>query len=476
MRGLGLARATVIPMGASLVCGLQSYLDVMKASRFGWWLLLGMIGFGAGCAAKDEGTKEDPKEDEFAVLPVDQLSSVLPAIEDSEGHPDICVGMIGFTAPEAKSRFDQLTMQLTAAMNQWNALLDGNPLWRFHGTIAPNYLMQTTECTQTLYTGFSVNLWKDVTRFKADYCTRNFVPDSRCASAAYTNRRIFYLGPWNRTREVEALDWFTPLHEYGHLLGLGDTYQTPGLSEWQGQQPASVMNGLSFSLTDDDRLGLWATLRQVKTGVRGCEGTNQAQFDVNGYGMILCNEKSMPVDTHGDRGNDQQIFAPPSGPIPDSTLRETQDYVVASQQLNCRAGAGTEHAVITKLNQGTALRSAGRFAYSTEGRPWLLVTVNGTTCYASASLSYITPQGPIPMSTINEIDDYAVSTQRLNCREGAGTEFGVVQELPLGTKMRIEGAERVRYSFDGSPWIHVRANGKGCFTSANFKFLVPQIL
>ncbi|MFO0742156.1 MAG: SH3 domain-containing protein [Labilithrix sp.] len=448
----------------------------MNTSRLGWLLVAGVIGFGAGCATKDDASRgEDPKEDEFAVLPVDQLSSVLPAIEDSEGRPDICVGMIGFTPSEAKTKLEELELQLTDAMNQWNALLAGNPLWHFKGRIAPNYMMQSTECTQTIYTGFSVNLWKDVARFRSDYCAKNFVPDSRCASAAYTNRRIFYLGPWNRTREVEALDWFTPLHEYGHLLGLGDTYQTAGLNEWKGQQPPSVMNGESMSLTDDDRLGLWATLRQVKTGVRGCEGTKEAQYTINGYGSILCNAKSEPIVTHGDRGNDQQIFAPPTGPIPESTLRETQDYTVASLQLNCRAGAGTEHAVITKLNQGTALRSAGRIGYSTEGRPWLLVSVNGTTCYASASLSFITPQGPIPMSTINEISDYAVSTQRLNCREGAGTEYGVVQELPLGTKMTIEGSERVRYSIDGNPWIHVRANGLSCFSSANFKFLVPQI-
>lgn len=446
----------------------------MNTLRFGWLLALGMIGFGAGCSAQDDNASEQPKEDEFAVLPVDQLSSVLPAIEDSEGQPDICVAMIGFSGAEATQKFELLKTQLTDAMNQWNALLAGNPLWHLKRQIAPNYMMQTTECTQVLYTGFSVNLWKDVGRFKSEYCGKNSVPDSRCASAARMRTRTFYLGPWNRTREVEALDWFTPLHEYGHLLGLGDTYQTSGINEWKGEQPPSVMNGESYSLTDDDRLGLWATLRQVKTGVRGCEGTAEAQYTVNGFGSILCNAKSTPVSTHGTFP-EQGVFEPPSGPIPESTLRETADYTVAALQLNCRAGAGTENAVITKLNQGTPLRGLGRVAYSTEGRPWLLVSVNGTQCYASASLSFITPQGPIPMSTIGQIDNYAVSTLRLNCRAGAGTEFGVVQELPLGSKMIIESRERVRYSADGNPWIHVRANGLDCFSSANFKFLVPQV-
>jgi uncharacterized protein YraI len=448
----------------------------MNTSRFGWLLVAGVIGFGAGCASKDDDRKaEDPVENDFSVLPVDQLSSVLPAIEDSEGQPDICVGMIGFSPDEAKSRFDTLTTQLTDAMNQWNALLDGNPLWTFHGKIAPNYMMQTRECTQTIFTGFSVNLWKDVARFKGEYCTKNFVPDSLCASAAYTNRRIFYLGPWNRTREVEALDGFTPLHEYGHLLGLGDTYKIPDVNDFPGEQPDSVMNGLSYTLTDDDRLGLWATLRQVKTGVRGCEGTAQAKWSVNGHGALLCNAKSEPVVVHPDRGADQTIFAPPSGPIPESTLRSTMDYTVAAIQLNCRAGAGTENPVITKLNQNTPMRSTGRIAYSTEGRPWILVNANGVQCYASASYSFIMPQGPISMATVNVIEDYAVSTLRLNCRAGAGTEFGVVQELPLGTRMTIDRSERVRFSTDGNPWIHVRANGQTCFSSANFKFLVPLI-
>ena len=152
----------------------------------------------------------------------------------------------------------------------------------------------------------------------------------------------------------------------GHLLGLGDTYQTSGINEWKGEQPPSVMNGESYSLTDDDRLGLWATLRQVKTGVRGCEGTAEAQYTVNGFGSILCNAKSTPVSTHGTFP-EQGVSEPPSGPIPESTLRETADYTVAALQLNCRAGAGTENPVITKLNQGTPLRGLGRIAYSTDG-------------------------------------------------------------------------------------------------------------
>jgi hypothetical protein len=41
--------------------------------------------------------------------------------------------------------------------------------------------------------------------------------------------------------------------------------------------------------------------------------------------------------------------------------------------------------------------------------------------------------------------------------------------------MSIDGSERVRYSTDGNPWIHVRANGQTCFSSANFKFVVPLI-
>jgi uncharacterized protein YraI len=460
---------------AALVCGLQSYIRTMQTTRFAWLLALGVIGSGVvGCAA-DPAPDAQPKVDDFAVLPVNTLSSVLPAIEDSEGQPDVCVGMIGFTPAETAQRYELLKQQVTEAMNQWNGLLAGNPLWHFRGRIAPNYMMQTTECTQTIYTGFSVNLWKDVARFRSEFCTKNRIVDSRCVSSAYSNRRIFYLGPWNRTREVEPLDWSLPMHEYGHLLGLGDTYETDGFNEWEGEQPASVMNGLSYTLTDDDRLGLWAVLRQVKTGVRGCEGTKEAQYTINGYGSILCNAKSTPVNTHGTQDGDTTVFAPPTGPIPESTLRETADYTVAAIQLNCRAGAGTEHGVITKLTQNTPLRGLGRIGYSTEGKPWLLVSANGTQCYASASLSFITPQGPIPMSTIREINDYAVSTQRLNCRAGAGTEYGVVQELPLGTKMTIESAERVRYSSDGNPWIQVRANGRSCFSSANFKFIVPQL-
>ena len=52
------------------------------------------------------------------------------------------------------------------------------------------------------------------------------------------------------------------------------------------------------------------------------------------------------------------------------------------------------------------------------------MNVEGRSCYASGNLSFITPIGPIPLSTLRESNNYAVSTQLLNCRSGPGTEAG----------------------------------------------------
>ncbi|MBX3229189.1 MAG: SH3 domain-containing protein [Labilithrix sp.] len=440
------------------------------------WVVLGsLLALAAGCAAEPEGAGEEVKEEDFAVLPVDSTSSILSAIEVSEGMPDVCVGMIGYSEAERPAAYARLTAAITSAANQWNALLVGNPMWRLKARISPNYMLQTTECTQMMYTGFNVNIWKDVERFKNEYCAKSNMADG-CSAAASWRRRTFSLGPWNRYREVDPLDSFTVLHEYGHLLGLGDTYRILGKNDWRGEQPPSVMNGESATLTEDDKLGLAATLRAVKTGVRSCDGiAKPAQLTSNVFGSILCNPKADPIYTHPGREDEPAIAEPPTGPIPETTLREVFDYEVAAIQLNCRAGAGTEHAVVQKLLQGAAIRSTGRIGYSTEGRPWIQVKANGATCYASASLQFIMPQGPIPYSTIDEIDDYAISTLRLNCRSGPGTEYPVLTEMPMGTRVTIE-PDRVRYSTEGNPWIHIRANSRVCYASANFKFLVPQVL
>src|SRR5262249_42871398 len=154
---------------------------------------------------------------------------------------------------------------VTDASNKWNALLADNTLWTQKGKIAPKYKVQNGRCPAAGPNGFNIDVWATTPQFKSDFCrTQN----PTCCSAAIPAQRTFFLGPWNRDTPVDLYDPFTALHEYGHLLGLGDTYRTPGVNEWVGQQPASVMNGLTHTLAADDKLGLWAVVRALKTGKR----------------------------------------------------------------------------------------------------------------------------------------------------------------------------------------------------------------
>src|SRR6185369_4248611 len=101
--------------------------------------------------------------------------------------------------------------------------------------------------------------------FQRDYCSR---PGYTCSPGAIAPLRTLYLGPWNRDESVNPYEPIITLHEYGHLLGLGDTYKIRGKNSWVGEQPPSVMNTESETLTEDDKLGLWAVVRALKTGRR----------------------------------------------------------------------------------------------------------------------------------------------------------------------------------------------------------------
>ena len=142
------------------------------------WLVAGgrVIGFGAGCATKDDASRGGTQGGRVR-RPPRRPAVVRAARHRGQRGPARHLRRHDRLHPsEAKTKLEELELQLTDAMNQWNALLAGNPLWHFKGRIAPNYMMQSTECTQTIYTGFSVNLWKDVARFRPTTARRTSSP------------------------------------------------------------------------------------------------------------------------------------------------------------------------------------------------------------------------------------------------------------------------------------------------------------
>lgn len=293
------------------------------------WLGLTFL-LAMGCQAAEPAPAS--KDDDFAVLPASATLSVLPAIENTNGKPAVCIGLIGFEEAARESARTALTALVTDAARQWISLLAGNEQWSLRSPVTPAFAVQDTECPIGL-PGFAVNLWATPEGFKADYCSR---PNYTCASGAINAYRSLYLGPWNRDAPDDPLNPFVVLHELGHLLGLGDTYRIPGANDWNGVQPPSVMNGESATLTDDDKLGLWVVLRALKTGHRSCDGFGaEVPMTANAWDAIMCDPSAKPADNHGPH-------VPPAMMFPQAGTWRYTGFDVAADAMRIRAVAPTQ--------------------------------------------------------------------------------------------------------------------------------------
>jgi hypothetical protein len=228
----------------------------------------------------------------FSILTDGAASSILPALKSTSGHPTVCLALLGFDDGAVSDATNQLQALLSDSANKWNALLQGYTGWTVQ-TIEPKFSVKTEQCTPLLSgADFNVNVWGDVDRFQAEFCA---LGGGVCASTTAPSLKTMWVGPWNRTEEVDPLDPFTILHEYGHLLGLGDTYRIPGANDWEGEQPPSVMNRGSTDLTQDDQLGLWVSLRTVETGARSCDGFGtEMTMTANASNVLMCDPNATP--------------------------------------------------------------------------------------------------------------------------------------------------------------------------------------
>lgn len=231
----------------------------------------------------------------------DPKDSLLKHIEATSGRLPVCLALIGFEESELKTAEARFKDSLSKAANGWNSLLKDYPDWKVKHQLTLNFKTQTSECTDEA-PSVNLNVWQKAADFERDYCQ---VSSTRvCSSAAGPEQRTIYIGPVNRGSPQDIYNYFTILHEFGHLLGLGDTYRIPGRSEWEENQPPSVMNGQNFPpdvFTNDDRWGLWATLYAVKTGTRSCRGYGkEVEMKKNDWQNVLCDPRSEATYVHRD--------------------------------------------------------------------------------------------------------------------------------------------------------------------------------
>ncbi len=248
-------------------------------------------------ACKTRSRPNDASDLQFALS--DVSNSILPDIEAVDGNLDVCLALIGFEPAEKASATARFEDMLTRVPNAWNNLLKGNPEWPVQHQLKVNFTVQSSHCPKSTR-GFNANVWKNKTDFINDFCSE--YPDGMCSSGALVATKGFAIGPVNRGHDADIYDYFTLLHEYGHLLALGDTYRNPGLSDWVTNQPPSVMNGQNFpreNFTSDDQWGLWATLHAVKTGSRSCFGYGDTvDMILNSWKEVMCDPRSQPEYAH----------------------------------------------------------------------------------------------------------------------------------------------------------------------------------
>ena len=233
---------------------------------------------------------------QFALGRVD--NSMLKDIESGNGKIPVCLALINFPEGEKQKAESSFKEMLDRAANAWNGLLKGHPNWPIQERVEIDFSVKQVRCKST-QRGFSLTVWHEAADFERDYCSN---PGWVCASGGSAAMRELYIGPVNRGRPSNIYSYYTILHEYGHLLALGDTYRNKGMSDWEVDQPPSVMNGENYPpevFTTDDRWGIWATLNAVKSGRRDCRGFgNVVEMKINSWQNIMCDPRSEPSYVH----------------------------------------------------------------------------------------------------------------------------------------------------------------------------------
>lgn len=224
------------------------------------------------CGPDQVKSDDNGSETSFAVNQQWSGNSVLKTISSTAGI-EIC---ISFRDQVASSQLQtEARNAVSRAVIGWNGLLNGmtNPVWNISYPKTSFVSVGSGTCTQFSASVVKFNIWQQESRWTAQFPTQRS-----------------HARPWERTvnispNSLNAINYVVT-HEYGHLLGLGDTYTISGQLE-PHDQPVSMMQIHNNPFTADDVAGVRAVWRFIKTGGFSCGsgyrtgGTRANTFNYN---------------------------------------------------------------------------------------------------------------------------------------------------------------------------------------------------
>lgn len=128
----------------------------------------------------------------------------------------------------------------------------------------------------------------------------------------------------------------------------------------------------------------------------------------------------------------------------------TGSVMATTANLNMRSGPGTGYGILKVIPKGAQVQA------STLQSGFYKVTYGGTTGWASASYLTAVTSAPAPAPTVS----YVKTTVNLNMRTGAGTGYGIIATIPIGTRVQTSGMS--------GGWYKVIHNGTTGWVSGSY--------
>ena len=148
----------------------------------------------------------------------------------------------------------------------------------------------------------------------------------------------------------------------------------------------------------------------------------------------------------------QEPPKPQEPEAPSAPTDETKGTATVTVYLNLRSGAGTGYSVITTLAPSTTVT-----LLDVSNSSWYKVkTSSGNTGYLSTDYLKVTltqkPETPSTPAPTDETKGTAVTTDYVNLRSGAGTNYSRITTLALGAKLTL-------LDISNSSWYKVKTEG-----------------